>query len=139
MDDYQKLKEMLQEPNRFSKQKLTESIIKWVDFANDLAWKSEGLKKTIEQLEEENGDMAEKHVEKDIALVQLKRGYLEAKETLRLYKLQETILLERLENQALQMKEMKQNSRLIKFYEMEWENLRLAQEIEELKKQLGHS
>ncbi|CRK80336.1 hypothetical protein [Neobacillus massiliamazoniensis] len=49
------------------------------------------------------------------------------------YKLQETILLERLKKQTLQIKEMKQNSRLTRFYEMAEENLKMAQELAQLK------
>jgi predicted nuclease with TOPRIM domain len=44
------------------------------------------------------------------------------------YQLQESLLLERLKKQTLQLKETKQNSRLIKFYEIAEENLKLAQE-----------
>jgi hypothetical protein len=50
------------------------------------------------------------------------------------YKLQETILLERLKKQTLQIKEMKLNSRLTRFYEMAEENLKLAEEVARLKK-----
>jgi hypothetical protein len=50
------------------------------------------------------------------------------------YKLQETILLERIKKQTLQIKEMKLNSRLTRFYEMAEENLKLAEEVARLKK-----
>jgi uncharacterized coiled-coil protein SlyX len=53
IDDIQVLKEMLKEPNRFSKQRLAESVIKWVEFANKLAWEKEELKKTTEHQQKE--------------------------------------------------------------------------------------
>lgn len=49
------------------------------------------------------------------------------------YQLQETLLLERIKRQTLQIKEMKQNSRLTRFYEMAEENLKLAEENARLK------
>jgi hypothetical protein len=82
----------------------------------------------IELLKKENGAMAEKHAEKDIALGEFKQIIEQQKEEIILYKLQETILLERLKKQTLQMKEMKQNSRLTRFYDMAEENLKLAKE-----------
>jgi hypothetical protein len=63
----------------------------------------------IEQLQKENGTMAEKHAEKDLAIAEFMRivSQLEA-----------------------DIKQLKQNSRLINFYKMAEENLALAQEIE---------
>jgi hypothetical protein len=96
----------------------------------------ETLVTTIEQLQEENGAMAEKHAEKDIALNDMKVIIQDQQEIFGLYKLQETILLERLKRQTLQMKEMKENSRLTRFYDMAEENLRMAQELQRYKDML---
>jgi hypothetical protein len=90
----------------------------------------EWLIETVEQLQEENGTMAEKHAEKDIAMADFM-------EIIDQYKLQEELLLERLKKQTLQMKEMKRNSRLIKFYEMAEENLSLATELAMLKGEMS--
>lgn len=98
------------------------------------------LMKTIEELVaagemlvEENGAMAEKHAEKDIALNDMKVIIQGQQETIEQYKLQETILLERLKKQTLQLKEMQKDRRLTRFYEMAEENLKLAQENAGLK------
>jgi hypothetical protein len=56
-----------------------------------------------------------------------------AAETIEQYKLQETNLLERLKKQTWQIKEMKQNSRLLTFYAMAEENLKFAEENARLK------
>lgn len=103
--------------------------------------------KTIDFLEEENGNMAEKHADKDLAIRDLmqmnlqqkqriaeleaiKEMYLNANNALldeiELYKLQETKLL-------AQVKMMKNNSRLNSFYQMSEENLKMAQELERLR------
>lgn len=52
---------------------------------------------------------------------------------LKQYKQYETILLARLEKQAERIKELKLNSRLIKFYELAEENLKLVTELAEIK------
>jgi hypothetical protein len=90
----------------------------------------------IEQLQKENGAMAEKHAEKDLAIAEFMCIVTQQEADINLYKLQETIILERLKNQTLQIKEMKQNSRLINFYKMAEENLTLAQELELYKKMI---
>lgn len=53
--------------------------------------------------------------------------------TVEQYQLQETYLLGRLEKLTLEYKQLKQDRRLIAFYEMAEENLRLAQELANLK------
>jgi hypothetical protein len=94
------------------------------------------LVKLVEKYQEENGAMAEKHADKDIAIAKFMHIVTQQEEAITLYKLQETIFLERLKKQTLQLKEMKQNSRLINFYKMAEENLALAQEIEWYKEML---
>jgi uncharacterized coiled-coil protein SlyX len=64
IDDIQVLKEMLKEPNRFSKQKLAESVIKWVEFANKLALEKEELKEEYRK-GWENKDKELKHQQKE--------------------------------------------------------------------------
>jgi hypothetical protein len=86
------------------------------------------LIKTVEQLIEENGAMAEKHADKDIAIAEFIQIIEQQDADIKLYQLQETIILERLKRNTLMMKEMKLNSRLTRFYEMSEENLKLAQE-----------
>jgi predicted RNase H-like nuclease (RuvC/YqgF family) len=68
-----------------------------------------------------------------IDYVDLCKQLQQVNEEINQYKLQEELLLERLKKQTLQMKEMKRNSRLIKFYEMAEENLSLATELAMLK------
>jgi hypothetical protein len=94
------------------------------------------LVKLVEKYQEENGAMAEKHAEKDLAIAEFMRIVTQQEEEIKLYKLQETIILDRLKRNTLMMKEMKQNSRLINFYKMAEENLALAQEIEWYKEML---
>ncbi|MBT2735158.1 hypothetical protein [Bacillus sp. ISL-7] len=77
------------------------------------------LIKTIEQQEKECQTLYSSLAEADAIIEQ--------------YQLQETLLLERLKKQTLQIKEMKQNSRLINFYAMSKENLKLAEENARLK------
>jgi hypothetical protein len=119
-------------------------------YLNEIQW----LIDTVEQLEEENGTMAEKHAEKDLAIRDLMQMNLQQKERIaqlenvkemylkanfvlldqndrlmkevELYKLQETKLI-------AQLKMMKNNSRLNSFYKMSEENLRLAEENARLK------
>jgi hypothetical protein len=63
----------------------------------------------------------------DDAIIQQLRHEIEQ------YKLQESLLMDRLKKMTLDYKEMKQNSRLIKFYEMAEENLKFAQENADLR------
>lgn len=60
-------------------------------------------------------------------------GMLEqANKTIEQYQLHETILRDRLKKQTLEIKEMKNDRRLIRFWELAEENLKLAQKIAEL-------
>ncbi|MBT2727863.1 hypothetical protein J7E63_13030 [Bacillus sp. ISL-75] len=74
------------------------------------------LIKAIEQLQEENGAMAEKHAEKDIAMAEF-MGIID--------------------QQHQEIKELKNKSRTIRFFEMAEENLKLAQENARLKDRVG--
>lgn len=86
----------------------------------------EDLTNLVERQNQEYATLNESIGEADVMIAELK-------EEVKQYKLQESILLERLQKQTLQMKEMKQNSRLQRFYDMAEENLRMAQEIARLK------
>ncbi|MBT2722285.1 hypothetical protein [Bacillus sp. ISL-46] len=88
---------------------------------------------SYEQLQEENGAMAEKHAEKDMAIADFMSIVTQQRKEIELYQLQETILLGRLEKKDQEIKAMKQNSRLTRFYDMSEENLKLAQENARLK------
>jgi lipopolysaccharide biosynthesis protein len=83
----------------------------------------------VAQLEEENASMAEKHAEKDIAIRDLMQANLSLMNELELYKLQETKLI-------AQLKTMKQNSRLTRFYQMAEENLKNAQKLKDAEKEI---
>jgi uncharacterized protein YqgV (UPF0045/DUF77 family) len=69
--------------------------------------------------------------------ISLSQSIEEMDATIQQYQLQETFLLERLKKQTLQIKEMKQNSRLIRFYDMAEENLKMAQELQKYKEMIG--
>jgi uncharacterized protein YdcH (DUF465 family) len=86
----------------------------------------EWLIETVEQQQNEYNTLFSSIDEMDAIISQ-------QQEEINQYKFQEELLLERLKKQTLQMKEMKQNSRLIKFYEMAEENLSLATELAMLK------
>jgi len=86
-----------------------------------------------EKLVKENGAMAEKHAEKDIALKELMEIMEGQRNEIELYKLQESMLLERLKKQTLEIKEMKNDRRLTRFYAMAEENLKLAEENSRLR------
>jgi hypothetical protein len=91
------------------------------------------LIKTVDQLIEENGAMAEKHAEKMIAFAEFMQIIDQQKEEISLYKLTEVVLLERLQKQTQLIKEMQKNSRLTTFYAMAEENLKFAEENARLK------
>lgn len=57
-------------------------------------------------------------------------------QTIEQYQLQKTLLLERLKKHSVQIKEMKHNSRLTRFYDMAEENLKLAEENARLKEMI---
>ena len=99
----------------------------------DIKW----LIDSFEQLQEENGDMAEKHAEKDIAIAEFMQIVELQQKEIELFKLSETILLKRLEKLSLEFKELKQKSRTIRFFDMAEENLKLAKEIALLKGELS--
>lgn len=84
---------------------------------------------SLEQLQAENGVMAEKHAEKDMAIAQFMRIIEQQKEEIILFRLTEASIIGRLQKQTLQIKEMKQNSRLTRFFDMAEENLKLAKEL----------
>lgn len=111
MDKLQEIKKQVERAGESVR--LLPSEIKW-------------LIQTVEQQEQEYITLAQSIAEDDAIIEQLQ-------EEMKLYKLQETLLLERLKKQTLQIKEMKQNSRLMKFMEMAEENLALAQEVARLK------
>jgi hypothetical protein len=90
----------------------------------DIKW----LIDSFELLQEENGAMAEKHAEKSLAIADFMRIIEIQRKEIKLYQLQETILLDRLQRQTSEIKEMKQNSRFTRFLDMAEENLKLAQE-----------
>jgi methyl-accepting chemotaxis protein len=70
IDEIETLKEMLKEPNRFTKQ-IAETIIKWVEFSNKLAWRIEDLQKTIEQQKKEYQTLYSSIAESDEMIEQL--------------------------------------------------------------------
>ena len=90
----------------------------------------EALAKKVDEFEEENGLMAEKHAERDIQFNEFVR-------IIEQYKFSEALLLERLKKQTLQIKEMQQDRRLTRYWDMAEENLRLAQELAILKGELS--
>ena len=102
--------------NNYNRGRMSIDAIKW-------------LIDSFEQLQAENGAMAEKHAEKDIAITDFTKIVELQRKEIEIYKLHETILLERLKKQTLEIKELKQNSRLINFYKMAEENLNLAQKV----------
>lgn len=65
--------------------------------------------------------------------ISLSESISEADAIIEQYKLQETILLERLKKQTLEIKDLKSKSRTIRFFEMAEENLKLAEENARLK------
>jgi hypothetical protein len=119
---------------------MLQEIKKQVKFAGEfvrlLPSEINWLVQTLEQLIEENGAMAEKHAEKDLALAEFMQIVTQQREEIALYKLTESLLLERLKKQTSLIKEMQKNSRLINFYKMAEENLTLAQELERYKEMI---
>lgn len=87
----------------------------------------------VDLLIKENGDMAEKHAEKDIAIGDFMKIVDLQRKEIELYKLAETILLERLQKQTVEIKDLKKKSSTIRFFDMAEENLKLAQEVARLK------
>lgn len=92
---------------------------------------------TVKELEEENGLMAEKHAEKDMAIQVLMQMVAEKQERIaqlenvkEMYLNANLAMLNQNDQLISQIKEMKQNSRLTRFYDMAEENLRMAQEVE---------
>jgi predicted nucleic acid-binding Zn-ribbon protein len=69
--------------------------------------------------------------------ISLNQSVEEMDATIGQYQLQETLLLERLKKQTLEIKAMKQNSRLTRFYDMAEENLKMAQKVAELEGELN--
>lgn len=57
-------------------------------------------------------------------------------ETIEQYQLNEIVLLEKLKKQTLELKEMKRNGRLNRFFSMAEENLKMAQKVAELEGEL---
>lgn len=96
---------------------------------DDIKW----LIDSFELVQEENGAMAEKHAEKSIAIADFMQIVELQRQEIELFKLTETLLLERLKKQTSEIKELKRNSRTIRFFEMVEENLKLAEENARLK------
>jgi hypothetical protein len=87
------------------------------------------LLKVAQGFEEENGLMAEKAAEKDIAFGQFMQIIEDQKEEIALYKLQETKLLVQLAIKDQELKKLKSSTRFRVFEE----NLSLAEENARLK------
>src|SRR5437763_10413282 len=94
----------------------------------------EVLLKVAQGFEEENGLMAEKAAEKEIAFGEFMEIIGKQKQELALYKLQETKLLAQLELKDHELKNLKRSTRFRVFEE----NVSLAQENDRLKELVKH-
>ncbi|MBO0959539.1 hypothetical protein J1P26_07305 [Neobacillus sp. MM2021_6] len=84
------------------------------------------IKWLITKVEQQQKELADAH-NKELS-------YIDDIET---YQLQETLLLERLKKVTLEYKELKRNSRSIRFFEMAEENLKLATELAQMKGEIS--